>query len=640
MGSILFEPISIAGMELKNRIVMPAIGTGFCKFQTGEVTDQLKEWYRERAMGGVGLITVGVASVKEGVPFGVAVYNDYVIDGVKEVVAIIHEHDAKASVQLWHPGRYEFPLIGKDQPVSASDVPAPLFSKRTPMPLTVDEIHEYEQLFIDAAVRCKKAGFDAAEIIGSAGYLISQFLSPSTNRRNDEYGGSLENRVRFPVEIINGMRKALGDNYPILCRISGDEFVEGGNTLEDMKEIARHLEDAGADAMNVTAGWHESKKPLITMDVPRGGYVYLAEGIKSVVNIPIIASNRINDPLLAERILEEGRADLISMARPLIADPELPRKAMEGRYDEIRTCIACNQGCLDNVFRGKQVTCLFNPAAGKEAEYRIKQAEEARRIVVAGGGPAGCEFARVAALRGHTVVLFERNGVLGGQINIAAASPHSEEFANIPRYYKAVLSKDDNVTLRMNTEATPELIMNEGPDVVVLATGAVPVIPPINGVDRPDVVTAFDVLSGKAATGDNVIIIGGGGVGCSVGKFLGSKGKNVTILEMQERIGADIGISMKWPTIKALKEYGVNVISSTKVAGIGDEGVITQPAHEIHPMVLATDTVVLAVGTESDNKLEAEMKSAGVELHVIGDCRKPKKALDAISAGARLARKI
>ena len=303
-------------------------------------------------------------------------------------------------MQLWHPGRYEISLDPDRTPVAPSPIPPPIFLKKVPKELTKDEILKIEDEFADAAVRAKKAGFDAVELIGSAGYLISQFFSPATNKRTDEYGGSIENRARFAVEIIEKIKERCGKNFPVLTRIPGDEFVEGGNTVKEMKKIAKILDDAGVSAINVMAGWHESRRPLVTMLVPRGGYVYLAEEIKEVVDVPVIASHRINDPQLAEKIIREGKADMVAMLRALIADPELPNKAKEGRFDEIRMCVACNQGCMDMVMQAKPVTCLVNPTVGREAEFRNLQAEKKKKIVIVDGGPGGCMAAEMLARGG------------------------------------------------------------------------------------------------------------------------------------------------------------------------------------------------------------------------------------------------
>ncbi|AGK62105.1 NADH:flavin oxidoreductase, Old Yellow Enzyme family [Archaeoglobus sulfaticallidus PM70-1] len=623
----LLEPVEVGGMEIKNRIVMPAVGSNFWTVD-GAVTKKLIEFYRERAMNGVGYVVVGVAKIEPQFFGGLAIHDDRYIDGLKKLADVFHEYDVKCAVQLWHPGRYEISL-SDSQPVSASDIPPPIFTRRKPKALTKDEILKIEDEFAEAALRAKKAGFDAVELICSAGYLISQFLSPATNKRTDEYGGSLENRARFAVEIIERIKEKCG-NFPVGCRISGDEFVEGGNTLEDMKKIAKILESAGSAYFNVTAGWHESKRPLITMFVPRGGFVYLAEGIKSAVDVPVIASNRINTPELAEKILQEGKADMVSMMRALLADPELPRKVMEGRMDEIRVCVACNQGCMDYAFRGKPITCLVNPAVGREKEFRNLKADVKKRIVVVGGGPAGCKAAEMLAEKGHEVILFEKKR-LGGQLIFAAKSPYGREFSAIPEYFERVLPKRE-VQIRYE-EATAEKVLELNPDAVIVAVGAEPIIPQIPGVENA--ITAFEVLDG-AEVGDRAVIIGGGGVGCSTAAMLAENGKDVTIVEMLPKIGNDIGISTRWNVLLYLREKGVKMLTNTKAVEIKKNSVVVESQGERKE--LECDTAIIAVGTKPADGLYDELKD--VEVYRIGDCECPAKALDAIRQAADLALKL
>ncbi len=626
----LFEPIEIEGMRIKNRIVMPAVGTNFWSIDGG-VTDKLLDFYEERAKNGVGYVVVGVAKIEPQFFGGLAVHDDSYIPGLKKLSGVFRNYEVRCAVQLWHPGRYEISLMDSE-PVSASDIPPPIFTKRKPKALSIDEIHRIQDEFIEAALRVKKAGFDAVELICSAGYLISQFFSPATNKRKDEYGGSIENRARFATEIVERIKREV--NIPVGCRISGEEFVEGGNTLEDMKKIAKLLEEAGAAYFNVTAGWHESRKPLITMFVPRAAFVYLAEGIKSVVDVPVIASNRINTPEIAEKILQEGKADMVSMMRALLADPELPKKAMEGRNNEIRVCVACNQGCMDYAFQGRPITCLVNPVVGREAEFRDLKAERRKKIVVVGGGPAGCKAAEMLAEKGHEVILFEKGDRLGGQLLLASKAPYAAEFEAIPEYFERVLPKK-GVEIRLNSKASTEKILDLEPDVVVLALGASPIIPEISGIEKA--LTAFDVLAGKE-TGDKVVVIGGGGVGCSTAAKLAVEGKNVTIVEMLKKIGSDIGISTRWNVLLFLREKDVRMLTETKAVEIKDEGVVVEVSGE--RKTLECDTAVISVGTKSNDGLYEELNGKIKEIYLIGDCKSPAKALEAIRAAAELALKV
>ncbi len=620
---ILFEPIKIGEMELRNRIVMPTIA---CFFGP----KQLREFYAERAKGGVGLIMVGPTAIDENEPSYINAYADEFIPELRELAKAIQAHGAGAGLQLWHPGRYSF--LPKEDIVSASGIAPPIFTRQKPRPLTIPEIEKIEDEFADGALRTKRAGFDCVEIIASTGYLISQFLSPSTNRRRDQYGGGLENRMRFLSEIIEKTREKVG-KYPLLCRISGHEFIDGGNTQNEQKIIAKTLESLGVDGLNVNVGWHESRIDQMSMMVPRGGFVHLAKGIKDVVDIPVIASHRINDPVLAENILEGGNADLVAMGRPLIADPELPKKSKEGHYDEIRMCIACNR-CFDNVLEGTPVTCLVNPEVGREEEYKIEKTEKPKKVVIVGGGPAGMEAARIASLIGHDVHLYEKSDRLGGQINLITSCTEMGEFANILRYYESQLK---NVRIELKNEATSYAILKESPDVVIAATGASPIIPDISGVDGENVITAFDVLNGREV-GGNILIIGGGGIGCDVALYLTEKGKKVTIVEMLEKVGVDIGRSIRWIIRERLRQKGVNIRTGSKVVEIVEGGLMVEEGSR--KAFIEGEAIVLAVGTRSDRKLYDELSDKIPNLHIIGDASEPRKALDAIHEGAEIARKI
>ncbi len=631
---LLFEPIEIAGMKIKNRIVMPAGETNY-HTPDGGVTDKLLEFYRERARGGIGFAVVGIAKIEGHFFGGIAAHDDKYIPDLRRIAEVFHEYDVRCALQLWHPGRYEISFDPNRQPVAPSPIPPPIFTKKVPKELTKEEILQIEEEFADAAVRAKKAGFDAVELIGSAGYLISQFFSPATNKRTDEYGGSIENRARFAVEIIQLIKEKCGESYPVLIRIPGDEFIEGGNTVKEMKVIAKILEDAGVAAINVMAGWHESRRPLTTMLVPRGGFAYLAAEIKQAVSVPVIASHRINDPLLAEKILRDGMADMVAMFRPLIADPELPKKAMEGRFDEIKKCVACNQGCMDMVMQAQPITCLVNPTVGREAEFRNLKAEKPKKVVIVGGGPAGCTAAELLAKKGHKVVLFEKTDRLGGQLNVAAKSPLAYEFAEVGRYFMNVLPKL-GVEIRYNEEADAAKVLAENPDAVIVAVGASPLIPNIPGVENA--VTAFDVLLEKVNVGEKVVVVGGGGVGCDTAAKLAKEGKKVTIVEMLPKIAADIGVSTRWTVLMYLRQHGVEMLTNTKAVEIKKNAVVVESNGERKE--IPCDTVVLAVGTRSNDGICDELASKVPETYRIGDCVKPRKALDATREAADLALRI
>jgi 2,4-dienoyl-CoA reductase (NADPH2) len=632
----LFEPIEIGGVRVKNRIVMPAGETHF-EAPDGGVTDRLLEFYRERARGGVGLAIVGLAKIEGHFMGGLAAHDDKYIPDLAKVANIFHQHDVKCALQLGHPGRYEVSFDPSRQPVAPSPIPPPIFTKRVPKELTKQEILQIEEEFAQAAVRAKEAGFDAVELLSGAGYLIAQFFSPATNKRTDEYGGSLENRARFAVEIIQRIKEKCGTSYPVLIRIAGDEFIEGGNTINEMKRIAKVLEDAGIAAINVMAGWHESPRPLTTMLVPRGGFAYLSAEIKKVVSVPVIIAHRINDPFTAEKILREGMADMVAMFRALLADPELPIKAKEERFDEIRICVACNQGCLDRVFGGQPITCLVNPTVGREAEFRDLKAERRKKVVIVGGGPGGCMAAELLAKKGHEVVLFERTNMLGGQLNIAAKSPLAYEFAEVGKYFMNILPKL-GVKIYYNIEADVSKVLAEKPDVVIVAVGASPLIPPIPGVESA--VTAFDVLMNKVEVGKRVVVIGGGGVGCNTAAKLADEGKDVTLVEMLPKIGQDIGITTRWTVLLYLRERGVKILTNKRAVEIKRGALVIEDVQSGERDEIPCDTVILAVGTKPNDGLYDELVGKVPEVYKIGDCAKPRKAIDATHEAADLALKI
>ncbi len=667
----LFSPIKIGDLEVKNRIVMSALHLGYAT-KEGLVTDRLKDFYVERAKGGAGLIVLGMAYVDwvgaggAGATNVIGIDDDKFIPGLREMVEVVHGHGAKFAAQLYHAGRYSLSAITGLQAVSASSVPSRLNPDR-PRELSTAEVVETVEKYAEAARRAKEAGFDIVEIGGSAGYLINQFLSPVTNRRKDRYGGSFQNRLRFLIEIIEGTREKVGNDFPLIFRTCGSDFMEGGLTLDDYIMVAREVEKGGVHAIGVTGGWHEAPIPEITMHVPRGGYVYLAQGIKEAVSIPVIAANRINEPLLAEEILQQRKADLIGMGRALLADPELPNKAKEGRFEDIRTCIACNQGCLDNLFTRRPIQCLVNARAGRERECEIRPAKAARRIAVIGGGPAGLEAARVASLRGHQVTVYEKGDSLGGQLSLASVAPGKGEIEGVVSYLRAQIMKSD-VDVKLGTEATLDIIQEGKFDAVIVATGAVPVVPNIPGVDRQNVVLAQDVLRDRVEVGDKLIIIGGGSVGCDIALFLAHQraitddnafflikygvdceatlsllrkaGANITIVERLPRIGRDIGATTRWIVTGQLEKYGIEVLTDSEVTEITEAGiVIVKDTARSH---LRADSIVLAAGYRSDQSLLEPLSECqgGPEVYTIGDCVEPRKALEAIHEGFEIGQRI
>lgn len=655
----LFSPININSVELKNRVVLTAMHLGYTP--DGAVTDRLTDFYRVRARGGVGLIIVGGCRIDEYAGAGsmLCIDEDRFIPGLRTLVDAVKAEGSMIAAQLYQAGRYAHSsMIGGKKPISASAIRSRLTGE-SPRALELDEIPAQLDKFAEAARRAKDSGFDAVEILGSAGYLISQFLSPVTNRRDDKYGGSLENRMRFGLEVTEKVRQAVGPAYPIIMRLAGNEFMEGGNTNEEAKAFASELEKVGVDLFNVTGGWHETRVPQLTMFVPRKSFVYLAQGIKSAVSVPVLSSNRINDPFIAEEIIRNGQADLVTMARGLLADPDLLAKARNGKSDQIYHCVACNQGCFDAVFQNRPVTCLVNPRAGKEAETEITPAAHMKKVLVIGGGPAGMKAACTTADRGHQVTLAERENELGGQLLLNRHIPGRKEMVtaatDLINNLRAL-----NVKVLLGKEADRELVREMKPDVVILATGASPVLPPIPGIETQDVVRAWDVLSGKVHVGKKVVIVGGNAVGLETALYLADQGtlppevlhflvankaeswetleglvnrgdKHVTVVEMMKRAGEDIGSSTRWTVTMELRRLGVNVLTGATAVGIRPEGVEIEKGEKRH--LLPADSVVIAAGAEPENVLVEEMVDLAPEIYTIGDAKAPRNALEAIKEG-------
>lgn len=663
----LFEPITAGPMTVPNRLVMTAMHLNYTP--TGQVTDRLINFYRARSRGGAGLIIVGGAEINDqssGMDSMLSIKDDKVIPGFSRFTEAIHKEGGACAVQLYMAGAYSFCAF-KGLPVLAPSEYDSVFSKSRTTAMTLDDIERVQMDYVKAAARAKKSGFDAVEVLASAGYLISQFLSPKTNRRDDDYGGSIENRMRFGREVVRRVRAEVGPDMAVIVRVAGNDFVPGCHTNTEARIFAKACQEEGADLINVTGGWHESRVPQITMDLPQAGYAYLAAGIKEAASVPVVACNRINDPFIAEDLLQEGIADMVGVARGFIADAEFGVKAREGRFDEIRRCVACNQRCFDHVFMLLPVGCMVNPRAGREAETEIKRTEKPKKIIVAGAGPAGSEFASVAAERGHTVKLYDKDSAIGGQVRWSAPATHKPEFLNQFNYYDTMLRKW-GVEVHTGVEVTPELVAEEKPDLVVVATGAAPFKPPIEAVELPHVVQAWDVLKGTVRTGREVVVVGGGSVGLETAVFLASKGtisptqlyflafhdaeapdvlrnlmvrgiKRVTVIEMASRVGQDVGPSTRWVLMKNLKLRGVKTITGATMKDIRP-GTVTYTDSQGQDVEIPADTVVLAMGSRPENSLVTALEKVGVPVKVIGDAAKPGKIGNAIEAGFNLAREI
>ncbi|GBC62808.1 NADH:flavin oxidoreductase [Desulfonema ishimotonii] len=666
MRDPLFTPIRINTLEVKNRIFMPAMHLNMAV--NYEVTDQLTAFYAERARGGAGMISVGYATVNElaGTVANIGAHKDEFIPGLARLASAISENGARSAVQLNHAGRYNFSFfINNQQPVAPSAI-ASRMTRETPHALESNEIREIISDFAQAALRVKKAGFDAVEVLSGTGYLISEFLSPLTNQRTDEYGGSLENRMRFGLDIMAAIRAAVGAEYPLIVRMNGNDFMPGGQGREELREYAVALAGAGVDALCVNVGWHEARVPQIVSSVPRGVFAYLSRGIKDLVDVPVIASHRINDPGLARELIADGMCDMVAMGRSLIADPYLPEKAATGRADEIIHCIACAQGCFDHLFQLKSVECLCNPRAGHEQEAGPETAETPKKVMVVGGGPGGMSAALAASERGHDVTLYEKSDRLGGQLFLAAAPPGREEFAELARdLAKQVAVK--GIRTVFNAEVDTARIESEQPDAVILATGATALTPPVPGVEQPHVVQAWDVLADRTDTGKRVVIIGGGAVGVETALFLAEKGtlsgdalrflfvnraespevlyematkgtREVVLIEMLDKVGKDIGKSTRWGMLQDADRTGIRTRVTTKALEITESGVRVESDNEIEE--IPADTVVLAAGSKPYNPLEDVLREKGIPCQVVGDAKQIARAFDAVHQGFAAGRAV
>jgi 2,4-dienoyl-CoA reductase (NADPH2) len=648
---------------------MPALNLNLAN--DGFITPQLIDFYIERAKGGAGMLILGgcyVSIYGKGVPMMVAVDDDKYISKLTDFTNAIHKarEDVKVVCQLYHSGAYTLPQIIGKQPIAPSAVYSN-FSKTTPREMTLEDIKKEQQAFADASLRAKKSGFDAVEICANAGYLFSQFTSPKTNIRTDEYGGSFENRIRFPIETIELMRSYVGD-FPIGYRISGDDFVPDSNTYREKALIAEKLSNY-LDYINVTGGWHETKIPQTTMDVPEGCYTYLAENIKNRVSIPIFASNRINNPILAEQILMAGKSDAICMGRSLIADPYLPIKAKRGELRDIMTCIGCNQGCFDAIFKLKPITCLRNARAGNEAKTELKPLKEKKKVMVIGAGPGGLEAARVASMRGHEVHIFEKEDKIGGLLNIIWIPPGRNEFKRMIDNYQYWIQKY-GIHLHLEQEVTMNNIKEFNPDVIFIATGSIPKTPPIPGIDRNNVYWANDVFSMNAPIGKNNVVIGGGATGVELAIYLAKYGSlsleafdfltnynalepeialkmihesrnRVTVLEQLPKLGSALGKTTKWVLLDKCDALGVKFYTGISVKEIGQNYVSFLDAKDNEQIINDVDMVYYATGVEPNNFLYKELKQLkNVQVEKIGDARKPETVLEAIHRAYKVANNI
>ncbi|MCQ4118695.1 NADPH-dependent 2,4-dienoyl-CoA reductase [Rhodococcus tibetensis] len=668
----LLAPLDLGFTTLKNRVIMGSIHTGL--EDRAKDVPRLAAYFAERARGGVALIvTGGYAPNRTGwlLPFGAKLTNRVEARRHRAITKAVHDEGGKIALQILHAGRYSYQPFS----VSASSIKAPINPFR-PRKLTGRGVRWQIRNFVRCARLAQQANYDGVEIMGGEGYFINQFLCERTNKRTDKWGGAPENRRRMAVEIVRRTRKAVGPNFIIIFRLSMADLVEGGQTWDEIVALAQEVEAAGATIINTDIGWHESRVPTIVTSVPRAAFADITGKLEKHVNIPVAASNRINMPEVAEEILTRGDAQLISMARPMLADPDWVRKAEAGNSDEINTCIACNQACLDHAFVRKHVSCLLNPRAGRETELTLSPTRTAKTVAVVGAGPAGLSAALGMAQRGHSVTLFEADSEIGGQFGIARKIPGKEEFAETIRYYNRQLDLA-GVDVRLDTRvAAVDLVGHY--DEVVIATGVTPRLPSIPGIDHPTVLTYPEVVRGGKPVGKSVAVIGAGGIGVDVSEFLTHEHsptldlkewkqewgvtepeaaagalttpipepslREVYLLQRKSgRIGAGLAKTTGWVHRAALKNKGVHELSGVNYERIDDEGLhITFGDKREKPRTLAVDNVVICAGQESVRDLVDELTVAGVSTHVIGgaDVAAELDAKRAIEQGTRLAARI
>ena len=665
----LLQPLDLGFTTLKNRVLMGSMHIGLEEAPQGY--ERMAAFYAERAKGGVSLIVTGGVSPNDD---GVVFANGTKLDSIEEaekhkvITQAVHEAGGKIAMQILHTGRYSYQANN----VAPSAIQAPI-NPIKPKALSSAEVQQTIDDFANCAKLAQYAGYDGVEIMGSEGYLINEFIAARTNHRDDEWGGSYENRIRFPIEIVKRTRATVGENFIIIYRLSMLDLVEGGSSLEEVIQLAKEIEKAGATIINTGIGWHEARIPTIATKVPRAAFTWVTEKLKGSVSIPLITSNRINTPEMAEHVLASGHADMISMARPMLADADFVLKASEGRSDEINTCIGCNQACLDHIFSMKIATCLVNPRACYETELIFKETNAIKNIAVIGAGPAGLSFATYAASRGHKVKVFDSNNQIGGQFNIAKTIPGKEEFYETLRYFKRQIELQPNIELVLNHTVTYEELSQANYDEIVVATGVTPRQLQFEGIDHPKVLSYIQVLKERVPVGKRVAIIGAGGIGFDTAEYLSHEGESGSLnpqkfydewgidtsyahvgglkqpeLEKSEReiyllqrktaaVGAGLGKTTGWIHRTGLKHRDVKMIAGASYDKVDDQGLhITVDGQTT---VLDVDNVVICAGQESYTAMFDQLKADGKNVHLIGGAKEAGEldAKRAIRQGAELA---
>ncbi|MEM8577920.1 MAG: NADPH-dependent 2,4-dienoyl-CoA reductase [Pseudomonadota bacterium] len=666
----MLAPLDLGFTTLKNRVLMGSMHTGL--EETGD-WNRVAEFYAERARGDVALmVTGGIGPNMEGAvaPGAAMMTTDKDVENHRVVTTRVHEAGGKIAMQILHAGRYAF----GPKCVAPSPIKSPI-SMFQPTELDEEGIEKQIADIVKAAVLARKAGYDGVEVMGSEGYFINQFLVAHTNKREDRWGGSYENRMRLPIEIVRRTREAVGTDFIIIYRLSMIDLVPNGSTYEEVRTLAKEIEAAGATIINTGIGWHEARIPTIATSVPRAAFAWVTKKLMGEVGIPLITSNRINTPEVAEEVLSTGCADMVSMARPMLADPHFVRKAKGNQAAQIAPCIACNQACLDHTFGGKLTSCLVNPRACHETELKLEPAETPKNFAIVGAGPAGLSTAIALRERGHRVTIYDRSKEIGGQLNLAKQIPGKEEFWGFVDWYRTMMEYHE-ITVHLETEATPELLADY--DEVIVATGVTPRDPDIPGQDRDGVVSYIDILNGSHKAGKSVAVIGAGGIGFDVSEFLVSEGhsvttdlpewmkewgvadpgehraglapegpqpdapqREVTLLQRKaEKHGKRLGKTTGWIHRAALKMKDVNFVGGVNYEAIDEAGLqVSFGEGRENPTAIPAETVVLCAGQVSDRSLADALEAKGITCHVIGgaDVAAELDAKRAIDQGTRLA---
>lgn len=633
----LFQRGRIGKMAIKNRLIMPSMVLDYADGK-GFVTKRYVDHIERVARGGVGAIILEASFISpEGRGFlnELGIHSDRTIDGLKKLVAAAHKHGSKIGIQLYHAGRQTSSKVTGTPPVAPSALPDPTVNE-LPRALDETEILRLVRAYGKAASRAKKAGCDFVEIHGAHGYLITQFLSAYSNKRKDRYGGTLSKRMTFLLEVFAEVRKTVGKDFPVTVRLSGDEMVPGGLTIRDTVAIAKKLEEVGADALHISAGNYASYTRgymISPMAMKDGPLVHLAAEVKKHVGIPVIAVGKIRTPELATAVLKKKQADFIGLGRTLLADPDWPEKVRSGKIEEINRCIACNQGCIGRLFEQKDVWCTVNPETGRENMF-VKTKRKKKQVAVVGGGPGGLEAARVAALLGHAVTLYEQNTRLGGQLFAAAASPHRPGWEELRKHLEAEM-KRLKVNVRLKTQFTAQTLEGIKADAIILATGSYAKLPSIPGIEDVNVLVSRDLLEGKVKAKGRVVVAGGGCAGAQTAEYLAVRGHKVTLVSLTEQIAADAPSDDRSLLLGRLKKLGVKVLSETTVMAIEQKHVVVENYQGVSR--IPVDTVVICLGSFSNDFLEEEVRAKVSKVVKIGDAVEPRKVTEAMMEGAMAA---